>query len=174
MFLPKPLFVLLQESKTMFDKISRHLWILTTCFFSAVLTLACFRIIQFQYYPVNFKFTVEELTDYEIRPKQYTLDFYDRAKDKLGDDYSDAISYAKNRVRNNIKGYKENNKPSEVLEVKVDTTTMVETRTYNTHNDIPIAMLYCIYLLRPKSISCLLYTSPSPRDRQKSRMPSSA
>eukprot|EP00828_Plagiopyla_frontata_P010930 TRINITY_DN15978_c0_g1_i1.p3 TRINITY_DN15978_c0_g1~~TRINITY_DN15978_c0_g1_i1.p3 ORF type:complete len:150 (-),score=39.26 TRINITY_DN15978_c0_g1_i1:39-488(-) len=26
----------------------------------------------------------------------------------------------------------------------------------------------------PKSISCLLYTSPSPRDRQKSRMPSSA
>ena len=25
-----------------------------------------------------------------------------------------------------------------------------------------------------KSISCLLYTSPSPRDRQKSRMPSSA
>ena len=27
---------------------------------------------------------------------------------------------------------------------------------------------------KPKSISCLLYTSPSPRDRQKSRMPSSA
>eukprot|EP00828_Plagiopyla_frontata_P018806 TRINITY_DN24067_c0_g1_i1.p3 TRINITY_DN24067_c0_g1~~TRINITY_DN24067_c0_g1_i1.p3 ORF type:complete len:110 (-),score=39.12 TRINITY_DN24067_c0_g1_i1:1-330(-) len=26
----------------------------------------------------------------------------------------------------------------------------------------------------PKPISCLLYTSPSPRDRQKSRMPSSA
>ena len=25
-----------------------------------------------------------------------------------------------------------------------------------------------------KSINCLLYTSPSPRDRQKSRMPSSA
>ena len=25
-----------------------------------------------------------------------------------------------------------------------------------------------------KSVSCLLYTSPSPRDRQKSRMPSSA
>ena len=27
---------------------------------------------------------------------------------------------------------------------------------------------------RDKLISCLLYTSPSPRDRQKSRMPSSA
>ena len=29
---------------------------------------------------------------------------------------------------------------------------------------------YCLYILQ----SCLLYTSPSPRDRQKSRMPSSA
>ena len=29
-------------------------------------------------------------------------------------------------------------------------------------------------VLRTKGISCLLYTSPSPRDRQKSRMPSSA
>ena len=31
-----------------------------------------------------------------------------------------------------------------------------------------------IAALRTKSIDCLLYTSPSPRDRQKSRMPSSA
>ena len=29
-------------------------------------------------------------------------------------------------------------------------------------------------LLRAQASSCLLYTSPSPRDRQKSRMPSSA
>ena len=28
--------------------------------------------------------------------------------------------------------------------------------------------------IMPSSNSCLLYTSPSPRDRQKSRMPSSA
>ena len=28
--------------------------------------------------------------------------------------------------------------------------------------------------IRGKHIDCLLYTSPSPRDRQKSRMPSSA
>ena len=27
---------------------------------------------------------------------------------------------------------------------------------------------------KPKKQTCLLYTSPSPRDRQKSRMPSSA
>ena len=31
-----------------------------------------------------------------------------------------------------------------------------------------------IAALRPDDYSCLLYTSPSPRDRQKSRMPSSA
>ena len=30
------------------------------------------------------------------------------------------------------------------------------------------------YSCRAGSCSCLLYTSPSPRDRQKSRMPSSA
>ena len=30
------------------------------------------------------------------------------------------------------------------------------------------------YLVQPSSPVCLLYTSPSPRDRQKSRMPSSA
>ena len=28
--------------------------------------------------------------------------------------------------------------------------------------------------INPQYIACLLYTSPSPRDRQKSRMPSSA
>ena len=31
-----------------------------------------------------------------------------------------------------------------------------------------------LLLLNDKDNSCLLYTSPSPRDRQKSRMPSSA
>ena len=31
-----------------------------------------------------------------------------------------------------------------------------------------------VYLPRAKRETCLLYTSPSPRDRQKSRMPSSA
>ena len=30
------------------------------------------------------------------------------------------------------------------------------------------------HILRGMEIACLLYTSPSPRDRQKSRMPSSA
>ena len=31
-----------------------------------------------------------------------------------------------------------------------------------------------LYFKAPHSYTCLLYTSPSPRDRQKSRMPSSA
>ena len=31
-----------------------------------------------------------------------------------------------------------------------------------------------VKILSSKAINCLLYTSPSPRDRQKSRMPSSA
>ena len=33
---------------------------------------------------------------------------------------------------------------------------------------------YAGYASKEKSDDCLLYTSPSPRDRQKSRMPSSA
>ena len=32
----------------------------------------------------------------------------------------------------------------------------------------------CVALATAKGEACLLYTSPSPRDRQKSRMPSSA
>ena len=36
------------------------------------------------------------------------------------------------------------------------------------------ADLDMLYSCRAGACSCLLYTSPSPRDRQKSRMPSSA
>ena len=35
-------------------------------------------------------------------------------------------------------------------------------------------LVYKVIFFRDQNISCLLYTSPSPRDRQKSRMPSSA
>ena len=41
----------------------------------------------------------------------------------------------------------------------------------NTRNDIDLIILD---LMLPGLNGCLLYTSPSPRDRQKSRMPSSA
>ena len=42
--------------------------------------------------------------------------------------------------------------------------------------ELPLPMRLDRWLVseRPEQSSCLLYTSPSPRDRQKSRMPSSA
>ena len=39
---------------------------------------------------------------------------------------------------------------------------------------IALTYIYGIGRSRAKSIFCLLYTSPSPRDRTRSRMPSSA
>ena len=53
---------------------------------------------------------------------------------------------------------------------------------FNGHTDIelvelpkPMTKLQAIaYLTQKGTEACLLYTSPSPRDRQKSRMPSSA
>ena len=45
------------------------------------------------------------------------------------------------------------------------------------HNVLSEEMMSAIQSVLDKSVndkSCLLYTSPSPRDRQKSRMPSSA
>ena len=38
---------------------------------------------------------------------------------------------------------------------------------------VPVVDIHLIELIA-RSLACLLYTSPSPRDRQKSRMPSSA
>ena len=38
----------------------------------------------------------------------------------------------------------------------------------------PLAPEYTTLFMSPKTIACLLYTSPSPRDRTRSRMPSSA
>ena len=40
--------------------------------------------------------------------------------------------------------------------------------------DVQLSKDYEIVLFHDLYINCLLYTSPSPRDRQKSRMPSSA
>ena len=40
--------------------------------------------------------------------------------------------------------------------------------------DDNVSVLYGRCLHRAALMSCLLYTSPSPRDRQKTRMPSSA
>ena len=42
------------------------------------------------------------------------------------------------------------------------------------HSHISIAQLHLLLATVASQWTCLLYTSPSPRDRQKSRMPSSA
>eukprot|EP00656_Telonema_subtile_P013153 TRINITY_DN16670_c0_g1_i5.p1 TRINITY_DN16670_c0_g1~~TRINITY_DN16670_c0_g1_i5.p1 ORF type:complete len:155 (+),score=34.99 TRINITY_DN16670_c0_g1_i5:98-562(+) len=44
----------------------------------------------------------------------------------------------------------------------------IDTMVIGAHNDIQTAAFHCLF------IGCLLYTSPSPRDRTRSRMPSSA
>ena len=44
---------------------------------------------------------------------------------------------------------------------------------YNTNKNSDLAEDLCLRLAKEYN-NCLLYTSPSPRDRQKSRMPSSA
>ena len=55
---------------------------------------------------------------------------------------------------------------TEVSEVKEELSTLTE--RFEAVADMPAAKTV------KKSFFCLLYTSPSPRDRQKSRMPSSA
>ena len=44
------------------------------------------------------------------------------------------------------------------------------------HKDYPYRVLVSEFMLQQTTVAtvCLLYTSPSPRDRQKSRLPSSA
>ena len=62
---------------------------------------------------------------------------------------------------------------SNINNINYDNTFLT---TYKLHSDDDDRNLcYQLQLLQALNISnCLLYTSPSPRDRQKSRMPSSA
>ena len=74
--------------------------------------------------------------------------------------------------------------PSEPFESLIHAIGMVETQ-YDTLAYNPLEEAVGYFQIRPirlidynirtgSNYSCLLYTSPSPRDRQKSRMPSSA
>ena len=64
--------------------------------------------------------------------------------------------------------------------IKIDVTdTAMSYSTEQTLNTVSIIVLniswiYLLHYLYVLLCVCLLYTSPSPRDRQKSRMPSSA
>ena len=60
-----------------------------------------------------------------------------------------------------------------VTEVKDNKTRQVERKIYPSYVLVKMVLTdESWYVVR--NIRCLLYTSPSPRDRQKSRMPSSA
>ena len=65
------------------------------------------------------------------------------------------------RIFEDLDYYAMDNVPSSLIESFIK---------LNMSQDNPIDKLACVVDFR----SCLLYTSPSPRDRQKSRMPSSA
>ena len=72
------------------------------------------------------------------------------------------------RIRENLKKYRKMELPA-LLDLSVNETLA---RTVMTSLTLLVALLPLL-LFGPASL-CLLYTSPSPRDRQKSRMPSSA
>ena len=56
----------------------------------------------------------------------------------------------------------------------IGTLTILYAKIYTDANPPIMALVYFAMIYLGKGITCLLYTSPSPRDRQKSRMPSSA
>ena len=50
----------------------------------------------------------------------------------------------------------------------------ISLNTYAQIEKLETVKILTYYHVKEDSLTCLLYTSPSPRDRQKSRMPSSA
>ena len=56
------------------------------------------------------------------------------------------------------------------MDLVLDLLATVSRWSRSNLSEISLALVGCLLVL----FGCLLYTSPSPRDRQKSRMPSSA
>ena len=59
----------------------------------------------------------------------------------------------------------------EILDTPTRTSIQIST---NQHVNVQAPLAFINHSCFPNICICLLYTSPSPRDRQKSRMPSSA
>ena len=78
-------------------------------------------------------------------------------------------------INTNIKNFSDGEIYVEINENIRGNSVFVVQSTSTPANDNLMELLLCIDALKRSSAkSCLLYTSPSPRDRQKSRMPSSA
>ena len=89
-------------------------------------------------------------------------------------------------LENILKGLKSGWISSKARETYLETFPIVIWEALSECNKIRLSLNYCeaccmeylsvqeVFPLKPVFNSCLLYTSPSPRDRQKSRMPSSA
>ena len=98
----------------------------------------------------------------------------------MSDEMSDEKKYAKHLVKFGKMSHKLRNDEDRVIhtgKVKITVTLDDEDAhsfwTYNReHKDLTGTIL--VGPDDPQQTSCLLYTSPSPRDRTRSRMPSSA
>ena len=66
--------------------------------------------------------------------------------------------------------------PTTARVLLLESSSVIERRAYHAQKLVLVwsAMRHFAADLRAQGWTCLLYTSPSPRDRQKSRMPSSA
>ena len=70
-----------------------------------------------------------------------------------------------------LQGLRQHNQRIHALQERID---QLEERTPNRAHSELLSQQMGVMQERMDALSCLLYTSPSPRDRQKSRMPSSA
>ena len=110
--------------------------------------------------PFIFNNSIYASKNIEFRKSAYQLD----ASDKKLTDYQDATSY------NNFYEFgldKEDPK-------KKSSMFKTEPWTIEVLGEVDKPKIFDIEKLLKLAAICLLYTSPSPRDRQKSRMPSSA
>ena len=117
--------------------------------------------------PVIEKILKEILQDDDLLPKnqQQEIDFNEKKNGNLNIDEDTALVLIKSDVKKEVneislnKRFTNNNQYKETADSNISLPNFVEKKVKN---------------LRRSINSCLLYTSPSPRDVEESRMPSSA